>query len=349
MQVSNKKYKELNKALKNMGQLFLWGGLGLTTLEVLSSAKIPDWGSIFKEFLLYGTSFTIMWFGNGFLADWLNINFPWTKSTIKRLVISIIATVIYTFIAWVFFVFLWQVAKKGFDGWTNFYKDLHFISFLFTLFITLTISGFVHGGQFLNNWKQAAIEAEQLKKEQISAMYETLKAQINPHFLFNSLNVLSTLVHKDADLAEKFINQLSKVYRYVLQTRDKEIVLLTEELDELDSYIFLMKIRFGESFHFNKNITSNSIKIVPLTLQMLIENALKHNEISRAHPLSIELNEEPDYVVVSNNLQRKANVLDSTGLGLENIKMQYQILTQKDIKIIESNTHFTVKIPKIIA
>lgn len=345
----NSPYKEFNKALKMLFQLFVIGGLSLTVLEMLVSSHSFQWVYLLRAFFLYGTSFTIIWLGNGFLADWLNINYPWTKSTSKRLIISLIATVIYTFIAWSFIVFLWMSTHTGIPSLYSWWQNLALHSFLFTLFITLLVSGFAHGSQFLNNWKHAAIESEKLKKEQISAMYEMLKAQINPHFLFNSLNVLSTLVHKDADLAEQFINQLSKVYRYVLQTRDKEIVPLAEELEELESYIFLMKIRFGESFHFVKILTPSATKIVPLTLQMLIENALKHNEVSKAHPLSIELTEEGDYIQISNNLQRKKNVLGSTGVGLENIRMQYQILTDKAIEIIETNEDFIVKIPKIYA
>jgi sensor histidine kinase YesM len=345
----HKNYPEFRKAMRIIGKLFFIGGGALTVLFALSSnGKTIAFLPLLREFLLNGTSFTIMWLGNGFLADWLNIQFPWTKSAPKRLIISLIATAIYTFLAWIFFVLLWHISRNGFEHWAFFVGDLQFISFLITFLITLTISGFVHGGQFLNNWKMAAIETERLKKEQISAMYEILKAQINPHFLFNSFNVLSTLVHKDADLAEKFINQLSKVYRYVLQTRDKEVVPLTEELEELDAYIFLMKIRFAESFIFNKNIHTNNIKIAPLTLQMLIENALKHNEASKAHPLSIELFEEADFIIVKNNIQRKNNVLESTGIGLANITAQYSILSNKRVEITEDNHHFIVKIPKIL-
>jgi sensor histidine kinase YesM len=345
----HRNYPEFRKALSIIGKLFFIGGGALTILFALSSnSKTIEFLTLLREFLLNGTSFTIMWLGNGFLADWLNIQFPWTESTQKRLIVSLIATAIYTFLAWLFFVFLWHVSRHGFENWQYFTRTLQFISFFITFLITLTVSGFVHGGQFLNNWKMAAIETERLKKEQISAMYEILKAQINPHFLFNSFNVLSTLVHKDADLAEKFINQLSKVYRYVLQTRDKEVVSLSEELEELDAYIFLMKIRFGESFIFNKNIQADNIKIAPLTLQILIENALKHNEASNAHPLSIELFEEANFIVVMNNIQRKNNVLESTGIGLENITAQYSILSNKKVEITEDKHHFIVKIPKIL-
>ncbi len=344
----HKNYPEFRKALSIIGQIFFVGGGGLTFLATIGNTNAYNFQALLKEFVLLGASFTIMWLGNGFLADWLNIQFPWTESSRKRLIISLIATALYTFLAWVFFVFLWHTIKYGFNNWSDFYKNLRFISFLYTFLITLTVSGFVHGGQFLTNWKMAAIEAERLKKEQISAMYEILKAQINPHFLFNSFNVLSTLVHKDADLAEKFINQLSKVYRYVLQTRDKEVVSLSEELEELDAYVFLMKIRFGDSFIFNKKIEPDNIKIAPLTLQMLIENALKHNEASNAHPLSIELSEEANFIVLKNNIQLKNNVLESTGFGLENISAQYSILSNKKVEITEDKHHFIVKIPKIL-
>ena len=345
---NSNKSSQLRNGLRDAGKIFLLGGGGLTLLFLMGSPKyFTSFWIFMKQYALNGTSFLIMWLGNGYLADWLNEKFPWTESTQKRLWVSIIATISYTFIAWILFVLLWHIAARGFAQWEYFFRNLAFNSFIFTLMITFSVSTFVHGSQFLQNWKSAMIETEKLKKEQISAMYELLKAQVNPHFLFNSLNVLSTLVHKDADLSALFINQLSKVYRYILDTREKEVVTLTEELEELDSYIFLMKIRFGENFSFNKNITDKNCLVTPLTLQMLIENALKHNEVSRLHPLSIEVFDDKDFIIIQNNLQLKNNVLDSTGLGLQNIRSRYHILAKKDIEINKDASFFTVKIPKI--
>ena len=163
------------------------------------------------------------------------------------------------------------------------------------------------------------------------------------------MNVLTTLVHKDADLAEQFIKQLSHNYRYILDTREREVVSLDEEIKNLEAYIFLMKIRFGESLKCHINVDFNG-QIAPLTLQMLVENALKHNEISKAHPLSIEvfLEENDKYIVVKNNLQKKNNVADSTGVGLENIKSRYKFLSDKTMIITQANDCFIVKIPIII-
>jgi len=205
----------------------------------------------------------------------------------------------------------------------------------------------LHGRTFLLNWRQTLLEAERLKREQVAARYEALKSQVNPHFLFNSLNVLSSLVHRDADMAEKFIRQLSDVYRYILDSRSKETVPIKEELSILRSYLFLMDIRFGTALQTNISIPDNTRgHLAPLTLQMLVENALKHNEISKSNPLHIEVFlENEDWIVVRNNLSPKNILPESTGVGLANIQSQYQLLSEKAVLITDHDGFFTVKIP----
>ena len=153
---------------------------------------------------------------------------------------------------------------------------------------------------------------------------------------------------KDADLAERFIKQLSNVYRYVLESRDKEVVPLSEEIEQLEAYIFLMKIRFGESLKVNINAPDLDGHIAPLTLQMLVENALKHNEVSRSHPLSIDVFlAENAWIVVKNSIKSRNSVGESTGVGLENIRSRYKFLSQKEVVISQNDGFFTVKIPII--
>lgn len=306
-----------------------------------------------KYGLLNGFAFAVLGYGNGVLAEWLNKFLPWTGNITKRLVVSLISTFIYTSLAWVVIVWIWILVDDGKAmGFSQFISVLpkNKAAFIMTHVITLIVSSIMHGRSFLIEWKKSAIEAEQLKKEHIAAQYETLKNQVNPHFLFNSFNVLTTLVHKDADLAEQFVRQLSDVYRYVLDSRDKEVVPLDLELKELEAYIFLMKIRFGESLKTNISpmTTTEGVSIAPLTLQMLVENALKHNEVSKAYPLSIEVFQEGDYMVMRNNLQLKNNIGESTGVGLENIQSRYRFLTDKAVIINKNDNCFEVKIPVII-
>jgi sensor histidine kinase YesM len=368
--------------LREATQLFVFGGLGLTLFFGVFGG-INSLQSFWQNLLLNGIAFLIFGSGNGVLSDVLNKYISWTENPGKRFVVSMIATIVYTSIAWVFVVYLYIIPEDGFVSvsiWLSAVSKST-SSLRFTLVITFMVSAFIHGSSFLKEWRKALLEAEQLKQAQLSAQYETLKTQVNPHFLFNSLNVLSNLVHKDADLSEKFIQQLSKVYRYILESRDRDTVPLAEEVRNLESYVFLMKIRFGESLKFENtllnieggNLVSSSdsqvsslgaadnssanlkpktknlkqSEVAPLTLQMLVENALKHNIVSKSTPLSIWVYAEDDFYVVKNSLQRKTSTLESTGIGLDNIKARYRILAGKEIQVEEDSGFFIVKVPKI--
>ncbi len=197
--------------------------------------------------------------------------------------------------------------------------------------------------------QRAVAEKAQLERRNVESQLEGLRNQVNPHFLFNSLNTLIYLIPEDADKAVRFVQQLSKVYRYVLESRDAKITPLAEELSFLKSYIFLLKERFGENLQIElKGLdTKKDMGIVPLTLQMLFENAIKHNIISTEKPLHIEVFAENGHLVVRNNLQRKNQVMDSTGVGLQNIKDRYRMLTDSEAEVIVSREYFTVVLPAI--
>jgi sensor histidine kinase YesM len=340
------------KYLKEFVLVFLILGGLLSGLDLLLDDEKSLW-SFFRQWIMNGTGSVLMWSGNSYLADALSIHFPWTKDSIKRLVVTILATLIYTFVAWLILVWLSSVLYHWVLNWEGLRHEIFNGSFFVTLIITVLISAFMHGRGFLLAWKETLIEAEQLKKEQMAARYEALKNQVNPHFLFNNFNVLATLVHKDADLAERFIKQMANVYRYVLDSREKEVVSLEEELKQLEAYIFLMKIRFGESLKIEIDPSLSQLEgknLAPLTLQMLVENALKHNEASKSNPLLIEvLWEKEDYVVVRNKLQTKLTVGESTGVGLENISARYNFLSDKPVLSPPELGFFTVKIPLVPA
>lgn len=340
------------KYLKEFVLVFLILGGILSGLDLLFDDEKNLW-NFFKQWIMNGAGSVLMWSGNSYLADALSIHFPWTKNSTTRLVVTILATLIYTFFAWLILVWLSSVLYSWTLTWGGLRHEIMNGSFFVTLIITVLISAFMHGRGFLLAWKETLVEAEQLKKEQMAAKYEALKNQVNPHFLFNNFNVLATLVHKDADLAERFIKQLANVYRYVLDSREKEVVPLEEELQQLEAYVFLMKIRFGESLQIEidpKLSQLEGINLAPLTLQMLVENALKHNEASKSNPLAIQvLLEKEDYVVVRNKLQSKLNVGESTGVGLENISARYKFLSDKPVLTPPEPGFFTVKIPLIPA
>lgn len=197
--------------------------------------------------------------------------------------------------------------------------------------------------------EKTVTEKAQLERENVESQLEGLRNQVNPHFLFNSLNTLVYLIPEDPDKAVRFVQQLSKVYRYVLESREARIIPLREELEFLQSYIFLLKERFGDNLRVNLHTLEADTEsaVVPLSLQMLFENAIKHNVISTQKPLTIEVFVENGHLVVRNTLQRKNQVMDSTGVGLENIRTRYRMLTDREVEVIVSREYFTVLLPMI--
>lgn len=190
-------------------------------------------------------------------------------------------------------------------------------------------------------------ELLRLQKENLQSQFETLRSQVNPHFLFNSLNVLTSLIKVEPDLAEKFTLGLSTVYRYILENKDRDLVSLRTELDFLKAYTFLLDIRFAGKMKVEVNIPDESmqLKIVPLALQLLIENAIKHNAFSRKQPLMVTIVMEDDYLVISNNLQIREAHVQSTGVGLNNIESRYAFFTSRKMSAQRINNRFVVKIP----
>ncbi len=211
---------------------------------------------------------------------------------------------------------------------------------MFNCIVVLLIEIFFYHNRQIEAEKKLVI----IEKEKLQYQYETLKAQVNPHFLFNSLNVLSSLAYEDADKTNLFAKKLSNIYRYVLLSNSRSTVPVSEELTFLESYIFLEKIRFGDALHFEITNTSNSDKqIIPVSLQLLAENATKHNIATSAQPLTIRIHITNDGITVSNNLQLRSSV-EKNGYGLSNLQKQYDLYDKK-IEVTQTNTDFTVKIP----
>ncbi len=281
----------------------------------------------------------VLWLGNAFMSDWIDNIYSWHKNPVKRLIAGLIGMTVYTVGAVFVLIYVFHFVF-GFDVGNQ--LDETFYS---TILITLLITMFMTGRAFLLSWRESAVEAERLKKENMEAQFNSLRSQVNPHFLFNSLNALTNLVYQDQDKAVKFIKQLSTVYRYVLSTRDKELVPLAEELEFLHSYLFLQQIRFGEKLRLKVELDGEGL-VAPLVLQMLVENAIKHNIIADEQPLTIRIYREGFMLVVENNLQKKSIPSDeSTGAGLENIKKRYAFLSPVPVKVEAEDNSFKVSVP----
>lgn len=315
----------------------------LTMLFVLKGEKFTSqmflYGSI--NSIVVGGSFML---GLTLIITTLDRRLPWLQNPLKRLIVQFLTTIAFSLVIIAITVVLTALLWRQ-EITTGYFWD----SALFMMKIAFT---FIFAGSlisnsilFFKNWKEAAVQQEKLKREQLALQYETLKSQVNPHFLFNNLNALTALIHTNQEKAIDFVKQLSEVYRYVLDQKDSEMVDLQTELKFVESYVFLQKIRFGSNLDVQTDITCKNFKVIPLSVQMLVENAIKHNEISDRNPLQIRIySTEENYLTIENRLQKK-NGSEGSGSGIQNIKSRYQFFTYKDLKITISKDFFKISIP----
>jgi LytS/YehU family sensor histidine kinase len=217
------------------------------------------------------------------------------------------------------------------------------------ILFTLVLLAVKIGSDFFKALKKSLLEVEKYKTESTNAQLQNLKNQLNPHFLFNNLSVLTSLVYKNQDKATDFINELAKVYRYVLDTKNSELVPLQEELDFINHYIYLQKIRFEDSVLFEIKIeeSKKSAYLLPMCLQMLVENTIQHNETSQANPLKILIYTENNTLVIENPIKPRSNVADSTKMGLKNIEQRYSFFTDEKVIVSNNGGIFKVILPLI--
>ena len=275
----------------------------------------------------------------------INTKYPINTSPGKHLVIMLLFFSVLSAFAIIFIFFINILfGNVSPDYWYEM-KGIHIIIILITFFITA-----IHEGIFLFfKWKNSLFVAEKLEKENILANYEALKNQVNPHFLFNSMGVLSSLIQSNTKKALEYIDKFSKTYRYILDVIDKEAVSVKEEMEFINSYIYLQKISFSENLQFSVQIENPGLSkyILPLSIQIPVENAIKHNEISDKHPLMITICEENNYLVIKNNLNFKKNKSDSQPIGLKNLTDRYKFVTDFQPRFYVQNSMFIAEIPFI--
>ncbi|HET6558929.1 MAG TPA: histidine kinase [Prolixibacteraceae bacterium] len=315
----------------------------ITMLVFLQGQKLTGqmflYGSV--NSVVVGGAFMI---GLTLMITTLDRKLPWLQNPLKRLIVQFLTTIAFSLVIIVISIILTALVWNQEITTGYFWESALFmmkIAFTF-VFMGSLISNAI---MFFKNWKEAAVQQEKLKREQLALQYETLKSQVNPHFLFNNLNALTSLIHTNQEKAIDFVKKLSEVYRYVLDQKDCEMVDLETELKFVESYVFLQQIRFGSNLDVQTDISSKNFKVIPLSIQMLVENAIKHNEISDRHPLQIRIYSTDDnYLTIENRLQKK-NSSEGSGSGIENIKSRYQFFTDKDLKIAISKESFRISIP----
>jgi len=305
-----------------------------------------SWQNFFWNVLASVILTIVFWTGSRLIIVYLIKKYSWIYQTKRVAIIHIILGLVFSILViFLFYLVLWVFVmhRKTLHGFFFHFKTGFFICLSLYLIVVLIVYSYY----FFRSWRESLLNEERLKLETLALQYESLKNQVNPHFLFNSLNVLTSLIERDKDASIKYVKQLSDVFRYVLDQNVRELVPVETELKFIESYKFLQNIRFGNNFHIETNIKEKNFLMVPLALQILVENAVKHNEISTENPLTIHIYDDDDYLYISNNLQPRGNLPDSNQIGLKTLDFQYEFLAKRKMEVLNADNQFIVKLPKI--
>ena len=301
----------------------------------------PEVGFL-KYFIISFIRTALIWNGSMFIIQYSINRFSMFNETVKLITFQILALTIFVFVVEMGEIFVFEnYLKIPLD------RSDRITLIVGSLLITFMISSIYASVAFFIQWKANLLRAQSLEKANLEARYETLRNQVNPHFLFNSLNTLLMMV-SDNQAASKYVESLSDFMRYMLNTRDKEAVLLRDELKIARQYVFIQQSRFGGKLSVSFEVPESCFHyaIPPLSLQMIIENAIKHNVISKDNPLVVKIFvEDNEYLVIENNISPKIEKEPSTGVGLENIRNRYLYLTGKVVIVKNENGAFIVKLP----
>ncbi|MGB5236264.1 MAG: 2TM domain-containing protein [Flavobacteriaceae bacterium] len=317
-------------------------------IQVLMGRSISFDAALLQEIGYYFLFSIVLTLVNASYFDYINRKVVWKKYREYRMLIAAIGGIAITMLT---ILWLRILIRMGFEGadWQDFLDGERAAYYIIALLITIVVSVFFHAAYFYRSIQDRRVKEQKIIAGTASAKFDALKNQLDPHFLFNSLNVLTSLIEEDSQQAQKFTTSLSKVYRYVLEQKNKELVSVEEELQFAKTYVRLLKMRFEDSIVLDlPETTSNpEAKIVPLSLQLLLENAVKHNVVTSTKPLKIRVYEEDGFLVVTNNLQEKQVLKKSSGVGLRNIHQRYNLLTDKTVRIDKKAQDFSVYLPML--
>lgn len=338
----NKVIKEVPRAIVISVAIFLV----LLLIRLITGSKIQLDENLLIGFgysMLYGLT---LYLANAAIFIYLDSVFTAERFTKRRVFIGFTAS----FLASIFVIFLLRVFEdvvmKG-ASFSTFLSQEKMANYLVAIILTFVVTLAFHAFYFYKAYQENRVKEQKIIAGTASAKFESLKNQIDPHFLFNSLNVLSSLIEENPDNAQRFTTSLSKIYRYVLEQKDKELVTVQEELAFAKTYMNLLKMRFENSISFElpENFENSDAKVVPLSLQLLLENTIKHNVVSEQKPLHIKIFIKDNYLVVQNDLQKKEVLQDRKGVGLQNIISRYGILTNRKVLIDSNESIFAVHLP----
>ena len=317
-------------------------------IRYLNSGTLPEFEKVWiylTYYFIYAVPLTLI---NSYFFNFLNTKINWQKYQKYRILIGFIGSVSLTLIS-IFFIRLFIATAIEGLSISEFIASERTVDYVLALILTLIFSLIFHTVYFYKELQKNKVKEQKVIAGTASAKFDALKNQLDPHFLFNSLNVLTSLIEENPESATQFTTALSKVYRYVLEQKNKDLVTVDDELDFARTYMQLLKMRFEDSiiFEIPEKASNPESKVVPLSLQLLLENAVKHNIVTTGKPLHIKIYEQKDQLVVENNIQLKQVVKKSSGVGLNNIKQRYAILTKRGVIINEQSGNFKVAIPML--
>ncbi|KAB2917256.1 MAG: histidine kinase [Bacteroidetes bacterium] len=336
-----------SRAMHRTGIILSLAFIGLIVRMVFFSDLFTRAGHV-QSFFLSLIVISFIWHGLEKINSFLNRKVPYSKGIMRRIVVQFVIGQIffYGFLV-VLGLFIVPIFKE-----IPLTREVIFSGLVVYLLINIAANSAIVGFHFFNEWKKSLLQQSMLEKEKSQANFENLKNQLNPHFLFNSLSSLNSLIFENPELASKFLKQLSKVYRYLLENNQTEYVPLETEIDFVEHYISLLQTRFGNGLEVKMQYPEPDeahYRIIPVTLQILVENAIKHNITYEDSPLKIEIYTQNGYLVVQNNHQPKTRVEGSNKKGLDNLRDLYYYTTGREAIIESSPQVFTVKIPLIAA
>ncbi len=319
------------------------GLLVIATVVILLTVQDPEPTFYYSIGLLIVVTI-LLWIGNRWITKLFDWYFPWLKFGNKRFFSHLLVGIVYSLSI---FNLAYLIFKLAFTEDPPVAEQFILINTFGAIFI-IPIFSIYFSLYFLDYWQKSELEMEKFQKESMRSQLATLKSHLDPHFLFNNLNILSSLIDKDRDQSQEFLVRFAQVYRTMLLTKVEDLITVEEEMDFIGSYIYLIQTRFEENIVFDINIDeeANYSMLPPLTIQLLIENAVKHNIITEKRPLRISIKAKPQKLMVINSLYEKPEDLKTkSGTGIKNIKERYSYFSDGELKFEKTSDEYKVTLP----
>lgn len=349
-------WRHIRKEVFNRGNLITVAVVGffppvLGAIQVLGGIEPAHREAYSLSSILLGWVYSYivtasLFYGCAFIVHLLNASLPWKGNIKKRIFLEVLLILSYTSLAQITILYLLEDTPLIYIQGKLEFRD-YLENVIFSNTITIIVVTLTEGVYFFRNWRETLVASERLKKEHAESQLANLRSQLDPHFMFNSLNVLIGLIRQDPKKAEEFVEDFARVYRHMLEVTNRMVVPLREEIDFSRQYLRLQKTRFEEGLKVQWHLQDNrkDYYLPPLSLQEVLSNAIKHNSIDRDEPLHIDIHIKAESLIVRNSLRPRQGKPESTGLGLENIRERYHLLKGKEPSFKTSQSYYEAELP----